>query len=113
MNDIQVVLRLLLSAVLSGLIGLERQLHRRAAAGLRIHILVSVGSTLIMLTSMYIFDIYKDKVLSDPSRIASGIITGIGFLGAGTIIRYGEEIKGLPTAATLWVAAAVGMAVGC
>jgi len=112
MNDIQVVLRLLLSAVLSGLIGLERQLHRRAA-GMRTHILVSVGSTLIMLTSMYIFDIYKDKVLSDPSRIASGIITGIGFLGAGTIIRYGEEIKGLTTAATLWVAAAVGMAVGC
>lgn len=112
MNDIQVVLRLLVSAVLSGLIGLERQLHRRAA-GLRTHILVSVGSTLIMLTSMYIFDIYKDKVLSDPSRIASGIITGIGFLGAGTIIRYGEEIKGLTTAATLWVAAAVGMAVGC
>ena len=62
MNDIQVVLRLLVSAVLSGLIGLERQLHRRAA-GLRTHILVSVGSTLIMLTSMYIFDIYKDRVL--------------------------------------------------
>ena len=61
MNDIQVVLRLLVSAVLSGLIELERQLHRRAA-GLRTHILVSAGSTLIMLTSMYIFDIYKDKV---------------------------------------------------
>ena len=112
MNNTQVVLRLVLSAFLSGLVGLERQVHRRAA-GLRTHILVSVGSTLIMLTSLYIFDIYKDKVLTDPSRIASGIITGIGFLGAGTIIRYGEEIKGLTTAASLWVVAAVGMAVGC
>src|SRR3989338_3967024 len=112
MNDIQVVLRLLVSAVLSGLIGLERQLHRRAA-GLRTHILVSVGSTLIMLTSIYIFDIYKDSAPVDPARIAAGVITGIGFLGAGTIIRYGEEVRGLTTAASLWVVAASGLAVGC
>lgn len=112
MSDIQIILRLLISTVLAGFIGLERQLHRRAA-GLRTHILVSVGSTLIMLTSLYIFDIYKDKVPLDPARIAAGVITGIGFLGAGTIIRYGEEVRGLTTAASLWVVAAVGLAVGC
>lgn len=112
MSDYQIVVRLVLSAFFSGLIGLERQIHRRAA-GLRTHILVSVGSTLIMLTSIYIFDIYKDKVPLDPARIAAGVITGIGFLGAGTIIRYGEEVRGLTTAASLWVVAGVGLAVGC
>ena len=61
-----------------------------------------------MLTSLHIFDIYKDKAAVDPSRIAAAVITGIGFLGAGTIIRYGEEIRGLTTAASLWVAAALG-----
>lgn len=112
MSNAQVIIRLILSALLSGFIGLERQLHRRAA-GLRTHILVCVGSTLIMLTSIYIFDIYKEIAPVDPSRIAAGVITGIGFLGAGTIIRYGEEIRGLTTAASLWVVAAVGLAVGC
>lgn len=112
MDNSQVILRLVLSAFLSGLLGLERQLHRRAA-GLRTHILVSLGSTLIMLTSIYIFDIYKGSAAVDPARIAAGVITGIGFLGAGTIIRYGEEVRGLTTAASLWVAAALGLAVGC
>lgn len=112
MTDIQIILRLFISTILGGFIGLERQLHRRAA-GLRTHILVCVGSTLIMLTSLYIFDIYKDKVPLDPARIAAGVITGIGFLGAGTIIRYGEEVRGLTTAASLWVVAAVGLAIGC
>lgn len=112
MSNTQVIVRLILSALLSGLIGVERQLHRRAA-GLRTHILVCVGSTLIMLTSVYIFDIYKEIAPVDPARIAAGVITGIGFLGAGTIIRYGEEIRGLTTAASLWVVAAVGLAVGC
>lgn len=112
MSDIQIILRLLVSGTLSSFVGLERQLHRRAA-GLRTHILVSVGSTLIMLTSLYIFDIYKNIAPMDPARIAAGVITGIGFLGAGTIIRYGEEIRGLTTAASLWVVAAIGLAVGC
>lgn len=112
MTNTQVIVRLILSALLSGLIGVERQLHRRTA-GLRTHILVCVGSTLIMLTSIYIFDIYKEIAPVDPARIAAGVITGIGFLGAGTIIRYGEEIRGLTTAASLWVLAAVGLAVGC
>lgn len=112
LSDSQIILRLTASVFLSGLIGAERQIHRRSA-GLRTHILVSLGSCLIMLTSMYIFDIYKDKVLADPARIAAGVITGIGFLGAGTIIREREGIRGLTTAASLWVVAGIGLAVGC
>ena len=112
MSDKQVIIRLILSILLSGFIGLERQIHRRTA-GLRTHILVCLGSCLIMLTSLYVFDIYKDKVPLDPVRIAAGVITGVGFLCAGTIIRYGEAVKGLTTAASLWVVAAIGLAVGC
>jgi len=112
LTDAQIVLRLILSIFLSGLIGLERQVHRRNA-GLRTHILVSLGSCLIMLTSLYVFDIYKDKVSLDPSRIAAGVITGIGFLGAGAIIRDSEGVRGLTTAASLWIAAGIGLAVGC
>jgi putative Mg2+ transporter-C (MgtC) family protein len=66
-----------------------------------------------MLTSLYVFDIYKDVSNIDPSRIASGVITGIGFLCAGTIMRYGGSVRGLTTAACLWVTAAVGLACGC
>ena len=110
-TDFQVFLRLLLSVFLSGLIGLEREFHRRTA-GLRTHILVSLGSCLIMLTSLYVFDIYKDKVPLDPGRIAAGVITGIGFLGAGAIIREREEIRGLTTAASLWLVAGIGLSVG-
>jgi len=107
----QMIGRLLLTLLLSGLIGLERQVHRRNA-GLRTHILVALGSCLIMLTSLYVFDIYKDKVSLDPARIAAGVITGIGFLGAGTIIRDPEGVRGLTTAASLWVVAGIGLAVG-
>lgn len=108
----QIILRLVLSVALSGFIGLERQLHRRTA-GLRTHMLVSLGSCLIMLTSLYVFDIYKNMAPVDPGRIAAGVITGIGFLGAGTIIRAKEGVRGLTTAASLWVAAGIGLAVGC
>lgn len=110
-TDFQMITRLLLTLLLSGLIGLERQVHRRDA-GLRTHILVALGSCLIMLTSLYVFDIYKDKVSLDPARIAAGVITGIGFLGAGTIIREPEKVRGLTTAASLWVVAGIGLAVG-
>jgi putative Mg2+ transporter-C (MgtC) family protein len=112
LSDKAILIRLFLSVVLGGLIGLERQLHRRAA-GLRTHILVSLGSCLIMLTSMYVFDIYKGVAGLDPSRIAAGVITGIGFLGAGAIIREPKGIKGLTTAASLWVVSGIGLAVGC
>ncbi|MGD0335976.1 MAG: MgtC/SapB family protein [Candidatus Omnitrophota bacterium] len=112
LSDTQIILRLALTMVLSGLIGLERQMHRRFA-GLRTHILVSLGSCLIMLTSLYVFDIYKNVASLDPARIAAGVITGIGFLGAGTIIRDRGGVKGLTTAASLWVVAGIGLAVGC
>ena len=112
LTDAQIIFRLVLSVVLSGLIGLERQMHKRTA-GLRTHILVSLGSCLIMLTSLYVFDIYKGIVPLDPARIAAGVITGIGFLGAGAIIRDREGVKGLTTAASLWVVAGIGLAVGC
>lgn len=112
LGDKAILLRLFISVVLGGLIGLERQLHRRAA-GLRTHILVSLGSCLIMLTSMYVFDIYKGVAGLDPSRIAAGVITGIGFLGAGAIIREPQGIKGLTTAASLWVVSGIGLAAGC
>jgi putative Mg2+ transporter-C (MgtC) family protein len=112
LNDFQIVIRLTLSVMLGGFIGLERQVHRRSA-GLRTHILVSLGSCLIMLTSMYVFDIYKNTAPLDPARIAAGVITGIGFLGAGAIIRDREGVKGLTTAASLWVVAGIGLAVGC
>lgn len=112
LTDNQIIFRLILSVFLSGLIGLERQVHRRYA-GLRTHILVSLGSCLIMLTSLYVFDIYRDKASLDPARIAAGVITGIGFLGAGAIIRDRDGVKGLTTAASLWVASGIGLAVGC
>jgi putative Mg2+ transporter-C (MgtC) family protein len=112
LTDQDVIWRLILTSILGGLIGLERQRHKRTA-GLRTHILVSLGSCLIMLTSLYVFDIYKNIVQLDPARIAAGVITGIGFLGAGTIIREREGIKGLTTAASLWVVAGIGLAVGC
>lgn len=104
--------RLILAIILGGLIGFEREVKKRSA-GLRTHILVSLGSCLIMLTSMYVFDIYKDITTLDPARIAAGIITGIGFLGAGAIIRSGEAVRGLTTAASLWLVAAIGMGIGC
>jgi putative Mg2+ transporter-C (MgtC) family protein len=109
-----IIVRLVLSVFLGGLIGFERQMHRRTA-GLRTNILVCLGSCLIMLVSQYMFEIYKNQVNVDPSRIAASIITGIGFLGAGAIIREREKeaVRGLTTAACLWVVAGIGMAVGC
>jgi putative Mg2+ transporter-C (MgtC) family protein len=114
LTDQQIVLRLVMTVVLSGLIGLERQIKRRTA-GLRTHMLVSLGSCLIMLTSLYVFDIYKNIVALDPARIAAGVITGIGFLGAGAILRdkQNSSVVGLTTAASLWVVAGIGLAVGC
>jgi putative Mg2+ transporter-C (MgtC) family protein len=103
--------KIFLTILLSGLIGGEREL-RNKGAGLRTHILVGVGSALIVLTSFHIFDIYKTTTIVDPTRMISGIVTGIGFLCAGTIIRGGNQVTGLTTAATLWIVSGVGMAVG-
>lgn len=101
--------RLLLSALFAGFIGLERESHGRPA-GLRTHILVAVGSCLIMLLSIYGFGPSWSN--RDPARLAAQVISGIGFLGAGTILREGATIKGLTTAASLWVVAGIGLAVG-
>lgn len=111
-SAVSVIIRIIVSAILGGLIGMEREIHRHEA-GLRTYILVCLGSTLIMLTSLYVFDIYKDIGVVDPSRIAASVVIGIGFIGAGAIIRYGRFIKGLTTAASLWIASAVGLAIGC
>jgi len=102
--------KILLVIFLSGLIGLERE-HKQKGAGLRTHILVGVSATLVVLTSLYVSDIYKS---ADVTRLLHGIITGIGFLCAGTIIRGGggKHISGLTTAASLWTVACIGMAVG-
>ncbi|MDP1853845.1 MAG: MgtC/SapB family protein [Candidatus Omnitrophota bacterium] len=112
LSQSDVLLRLLTSVVLGGLIGLEREIQRRVA-GLRTHILVCLGSTLIMLTSIYIFDIYKAIGNLDPGRIAAGVVTGIGFIGAGAIIKDNEGIKGLTTAASIWIVSAIGLCIGC
>jgi putative Mg2+ transporter-C (MgtC) family protein len=108
------LLRLVVAALLGGVIGLERELDEKAA-GLRTHMLVSLGSALFTLVSAYGFREFLNhgKVVSfDPSRIAAQIVTGIGFLGAGVIFRQGFTIRGLTTAASLWLVAAVGLAAG-
>jgi putative Mg2+ transporter-C (MgtC) family protein len=108
------LLRLAVAALLGGVIGLERELDEKAA-GLRTHMLVSVGSALFTLVSAYGFREFltHGKVVSfDPSRIAAQIVTGIGFLGAGVIFRQGFTVRGLTTAASLWLVAAVGLAAG-
>ena len=102
--------KFLLTIFLCGLIGVEREM-RHKGAGLRTHILVGVSATLVTLTSFYLSDIYQNSNI-DPSRLLHGIITGIGFLCAGTIIRAGNQISGLTTAASLWTVSCIGMAVG-
>src|SRR5437762_275637 len=102
--------RILLTMILCGVIGWEREMSNKVA-GLRTHILVGVGSALLVLTSFYISDIYKTQFVSDPTRIIAGIVTGLGFLCAGTIIRAGDNVIGLTTAATLWIVSGIGIAV--
>jgi putative Mg2+ transporter-C (MgtC) family protein len=111
----ELALRLALAAALGGAIGLERELRDREA-GLRTHLLVSVGAALFTLVSAYGWSDFRfstpEGVVFDPTRIAAQIVTGIGFLGAGAIIRQGLSVRGLTTAATLWISAAIGMAAG-
>jgi len=111
LTEVQMVIRLLYAAVLGGIVGIEREVHEKAA-GFRTHILVCIGSCVIMLTSMHIFDIYNGIADVDPGRIAAQVVSGIGFLGAGTIIRSRVSVVGLTTAASLWSIAGVGLAVG-
>lgn len=108
----EISLRLVLAVLLGGLVGFERESHNRPA-GFRTHILVCVGSALIMLLSAYGFsEMAGGNYAVDPSRIAAQVVTGIGFLGAGTILRQRGSIKGLTTAASIWVVSGIGLAVG-
>jgi len=112
---LDVLARISVAGALGGAIGLERELRERAA-GLRTHLLVAVGSAVFTLVSAYAWRDFhfsnREGVTFDPTRIAAQIVSGIGFLGAGAIIRQGISIRGLTTAATLWVVAAIGMAAG-
>ncbi|WP_378950354.1 MgtC/SapB family protein [Pelosinus sp. sgz500959] len=107
----EMALRLLLSAILGGCIGYEREAQHKSA-GLRTHILVSVGSCLIMILSIKIYTSVQGFTNADPTRLAAQVVSGIGFLGAGSIIKDGPTIRGLTTAASLWVVSGVGLAVG-
>ncbi|MCR5261287.1 MAG: MgtC/SapB family protein [Candidatus Gastranaerophilales bacterium] len=111
--DGDIIFRVLLSAVLGFVIGLEREITNKSA-GLRTNILVCIGSCLFTILSIYGFSnalsIYP---MGDPARVAAQILTGIGFIGGGTVLRHGTSIFGLTTAAALWVTASVGMACGC
>jgi putative Mg2+ transporter-C (MgtC) family protein len=114
-DDVDVVLRLAIAAGLGAAVGFERELRDREA-GMRTHLLVALGSCLFTLISAYGFHDFLASgdtvVRADPSRIAAQIVTGIGFLGAGAIIREGLSVRGLTTAGSLWVVAAIGMAIG-
>lgn len=103
------LIKLGLTTLLSGFIGYERE-HSHRPAGFRTHILVAVGSALVMLTSVYIYDV--QGMTGDVTRMSAQVLSGIGFLGAGTILREGFSVKGLTTAASLWAVACIGIAVG-
>ncbi|HEY2936875.1 MAG TPA: MgtC/SapB family protein [Gaiellaceae bacterium] len=115
LNWEETLLRIALAAIFGGAIGLEREFREREA-GLRTHMLVAVGSALFTITSAYGFRDFLVNggavVRADPTRVAAQIVTGIGFLGAGAIIRQGLAVRGLTTAATLWVVAAIGLSCG-
>jgi putative Mg2+ transporter-C (MgtC) family protein len=112
-SEWEMIGRLLLAAVLGSLIGLQRE-HQFWTAGLRTHMLVATGACLFMTVSAFGFQqaLTQPGTQLDPSRIAAQIVTGIGFLGAGSIMMRGEVIKGLNTAASLWAVAAIGMSIG-
>lgn len=107
----EVLMRLVLSCVMGGIIGYERQ-ARHKSAGLRTNILVCLGSCLVMLLSQSLYQDVEGKTNADPARLAAQVVSGIGFLGAGAIMKEGVTVTGLTTAACLWVVAGVGLAVG-
>lgn len=116
MSDWDVLIRILVASALGGIVGIEREL-RDQPAGFRTHMLVSLGACLFTLVGAFGFQGLTDgqttaAVNADVTRVASQVVVGIGFLGGGTILRYGATVRGLTTAASLWVTAAVGLAVG-
>lgn len=111
----EILTRLLAAALFGAMVGLERERKRWSSAGMRTHMMVCLGACLIMLVSAFGFSeaLTQDKVILDPSRVAAQVITGIGFIGAGTIVLLKQtQIKGLTTAAGLWTVAAIGLATG-
>jgi putative Mg2+ transporter-C (MgtC) family protein len=106
-----ILIRLLAAALCGAGLGLEREVHGHQA-GMRTHMLVALGSAVFTVISMYGFPKTPETAFTDPTRISAQIVTGIGFLGAGAIIKYGTNIRGLTTAASLWVVAAVGLSAG-
>ena len=111
LSEGELFLRLVLACVLGGVIGYERQ-SRRKSAGLRTNVLVCLGSCLIMVMSIGLYQDVEGKTNADPARLAAQVVSGIGFLGAGAIMKEGLSVTGLTTAACLWVVAGVGLAVG-
>jgi putative Mg2+ transporter-C (MgtC) family protein len=114
-NELEIVIHLVVATLAGGLIGLERSYHGRPA-GFRTHTLVCVASSLLMLVTIHAGRWFSaaslEKVQVDPTRMAQGIMTGIGFLGAGVIIREGLSVRGLTTAASIWITAAIGILAG-
>ena len=106
------LLDILLAIVLGFAIGFEREITNKWA-GLRTHMLVCLGSCIFTLLSIHAFPVYAHSPQADPARIAAQVLTGIGFIGGGTVLRHGYSIYGLTTAATLWITASIGMACGC
>ena len=111
MSDLVIIQRLLLITVTAGAVGYERERLGRAA-GFRTHILVGIGSCLVMMTGLYLMDAFIGRAPFDPTRMAAQVISGIGFLGAGTVIRSRASVRGLTTAAGLWAVGGIGLAVG-
>lgn len=111
--EMEIIIRLVISGILGALIGLEREI-RYKEAGLRTHFVVAVGSALVMLVSKYGFTdvLHPYTIVVDPSRIAAQVVSGIGFLGAGTILVQRQSVRGLTTAAGLWATSGIGLAVG-
>lgn len=110
-DDFTTVLRLVISVVLGSIIGFERQ-HRKKTAGLKTHVLVCLGSCLVAILSINLYAVVQGQTNADPARLAAQVVSGIGFLGAGAILKEGPTIRGLTTAASLWVVASVGLAAG-
>lgn len=112
MNEIlDIIFKIVLTIILSVLVGTEREI-RQKGVDLRTYILVGLGSMLIVLTSIYLFNIYNSQTPVDPTRMIAGITTGIGFLCAGTIMQAQSHVRGLTTAATLWIVSCIGISVG-
>ncbi|WP_407399558.1 MgtC/SapB family protein [Anaerovibrio sp.] len=110
-NDLEILGRLALSCILGGIIGYERE-SKSKSAGLRTNMLVCLGSCLIMILSTELYSTVEGKTNADPARLAAQVVSGIGFLGAGAIMKEGLNVTGLTTAACLWVVAGVGLSVG-